>query len=71
MTGMKKLYPIAESEQRHVYHGIKAVKTGEFRRPKTGEWFLSGAVPQAYRCYYGPAMNCAYYIVTLVPERQQ
>jgi hypothetical protein len=29
-------------------HNIKAIKTGEFRCPKAGEWYLSGAIPQAY-----------------------
>lgn len=28
---------------------IKAVKTGEFRPVKEGEWFLSGAIPEAYK----------------------
>ncbi len=25
------------------------VTTGEFRAPKKGEWFVSGAIPEAYR----------------------
>jgi hypothetical protein len=28
---------------------LQAVRTGEFRAPKAGEWFLSGAIPAAYR----------------------
>ncbi len=28
---------------------IKAIKTGEFREPKKGEWYLSGAIVEAYR----------------------
>jgi hypothetical protein len=28
---------------------IAAIKTGEFREPKAGEWFLSGAIVEAYR----------------------
>ena len=27
----------------------RAVRTEEFRSPQAGEWFLSGAVPEAYR----------------------
>jgi hypothetical protein len=26
-----------------------AVATGEFRPPRQGEWYLSGAIPAAYR----------------------
>jgi hypothetical protein len=26
-----------------------AVKTGEFRAVRAGEWYLSGAIPEAYR----------------------
>lgn len=28
---------------------IRAIKTGEMRCPKKGEWFLSGAIPEAYQ----------------------
>jgi hypothetical protein len=28
---------------------VKAVRTGEFREPKKGEWYLSGAIAEAYR----------------------
>lgn len=28
---------------------IRAVATTEFRNPKCGEWYISGAVPEAYR----------------------
>ena len=27
---------------------LKAVMTGEYREPKQGEWYISGAVPEAY-----------------------
>lgn len=26
-----------------------AVATGDFRRPRKGEWYISGAIPAAYR----------------------
>jgi len=29
-------------------HHIKAIATGEFRRAKKGEWYLSGAIVEAY-----------------------
>jgi len=28
---------------------VRAFRTGEFREPKAGEWYLSGAEPQAWR----------------------
>lgn len=28
---------------------LRAQPTGEFREPRTGEWFISGAIPEAYR----------------------
>lgn len=28
---------------------IMAVATNQFRTPKAGEWYLSGAIPEAYR----------------------
>jgi hypothetical protein len=30
-------------------HNVQAVATGEFRPPHAGEWYLSGAIVQAYR----------------------
>ena len=48
-----KTYPIAEGER---VDGIMiprlrflAVATGEKRPPKAGEWFLSGAIVEAYK----------------------
>ena len=29
--------------------GIRAMATGEMREPRKGEWFLSGAIIEAYR----------------------
>ncbi len=43
---------------------IGAVNTGEFRRPKKGEWFLSGAVGEAYRAPNDVSKD--YYIGKLV-----
>jgi hypothetical protein len=28
---------------------VKAIQTGEFRPPRQGEWYLSGAIVEAYR----------------------
>lgn len=36
-----------ESAKDGVY--ARCVRTGEFRAPKAGEWYLSGAIPVGYR----------------------
>lgn len=44
--------------------GLVAIPIGEFRPPKKGEWFLSGAIPQAY---YAPNnLTTSYQILELV-----
>jgi hypothetical protein len=43
---------------------LKAMKTGEFRQPRAGEWFLSGAIPQGYRAINDMAGE--YHILRLV-----
>lgn len=35
--------------ERYARRNIRAVKTGEFRNPKRGEWYLSGAIPEGYK----------------------
>lgn len=35
--------------ERYMSRNIRAVKTGVFRNPKRGEWYLSGAIPEAYK----------------------
>lgn len=30
-------------------HKLRAVSTNEFRPPRKGEWYISGAIPEAYR----------------------
>jgi len=46
-----KFYPLADwlSPQDCKEMGIRAVSTGETRCPKQGEWYLSGAIVEAYR----------------------
>jgi hypothetical protein len=36
-------------ERMRLKRDIKAVNTNEFRLPKQGDWFLSGAIVEAYR----------------------
>lgn len=43
------------------------VATGEFRPPKAGEWFLSGAVVEGYKT--DNDLDTAYYIGTLRKEK--
>ena len=40
-----------------------------YREPRKGEWYLSGAVPEAYQAT--AALSSPYYILTEVPERRQ
>lgn len=43
---------------------LRARYAGEYRAPKKGEWFLSGAIVEAYRASVD--MNTAYHIAELV-----
>ena len=45
-------------------HSIKAVRTGAFRPPEKGDWYLSGAEPYAWRCK--GKMRSSYNIARLV-----
>lgn len=73
----KKFYPLADSvpvEDRRrlglpLYATIRpgtahAVRTGEFRPPRAGEWYLSGAVVAAYRAPND--LSTSYHIARLV-----
>ena len=40
-----------------------------YRAPRAGEWYLSGAVPEAYQA--PTTLSASYYILTEVPERRQ
>ena len=42
-------------------------KTGEFRPPKSGEFFLSGAIPEVYDALHD--LNIDYHIMREVEER--
>jgi len=78
---MKKseLYPLSDHD--YPYHAerealrlkpeqgvlahVRAKATGEFREPKAGEWYLSGAIVEAYRAPYD-LTNSQYHIAKLV-----
>lgn len=53
-------------EKRKISRNIKAIKTGEFREPKKGEWYLSGAIVEAYRAPNDYPKNSKYHIAKLV-----
>ena len=40
----RKSYPLADGKYREENKGKVAIKTGEFRPPKRGEWYLSGSM---------------------------
>lgn len=40
----ERTYPLGQYQNRHQV----AVTTGEFRPPRKGEWYISGAIPEAY-----------------------
>lgn len=47
---------------------VRAVPTGEFRCPRKGEWYLSGAIVCAYRA--GGNFTSKYHIARLVAVRR-
>lgn len=52
MTVADEVFPIADGEvlpPGNTRANTRARATGEFRRPRKGEWYLSGAILEAYR----------------------
>lgn len=45
------------------------VKTGEFRAPRKGEFYLSGAIPCAYRAPNN--FTQPYHIMRAIPDRRK
>lgn len=62
----QKLY---KGEWDFLVKGNQFVKTGEFRPPKRGEFFLSGAVPTAYKAYQD--LDVPYHIMRRAVEHQE
>lgn len=52
-----------------MYRDTRFIKTGEFRAPKRGEWFLSGAKPAAWVAYSD--MTTAYHIMQPEPPHKE
>ena len=47
-----KFYPLSDfvpGQPAVSQNHYRAIATGDFRPPKKGEWYLSGAIPAAYR----------------------
>ena len=63
-------FPIAESDREHAGSSTHATRTFENRPPKAGEWYLSGAIPEAYRAPND--LSAAFHILKLEakPELQ-
>jgi hypothetical protein len=63
---MKKgdLFPIAGYPPK----GLKAQYTGEKRQPKRGEWFLSGAIIEAYQAKND--LSTIYHIAEIVKVKR-
>lgn len=63
-------YPIKGRAIRAIPSNAQALKfiatkpTGEYRRPVRGEWYLSGAEPEAYQA--SSTLSLEYYIAELV-----
>lgn len=61
-------FPGGFSDQFNAVRGLerrlRAVKTGEFRPPRRGEWFLSGAIVEAYHA--ANDLTTPYHIARLV-----
>jgi len=53
-------FPIQNLAMRGKY---VAIATGEFRKPRKGEWFLSGAIVEAY--HTDVALSTKYHIATI------
>lgn len=57
---MTKFYPVVGSDNKN----IKAISAGDFREPKRGEYYLSGAYVEAYKA--NNDLMTKYYIARLV-----
>lgn len=64
---MKDLGLPTHFNSRYGHRNVRAEWTGEKRPPKKGEWYISGAIPQAYRAPNDLSFD--YYIARLVRVR--
>jgi hypothetical protein len=62
----RALYPLVD--QRFKYPGYMAQWTGEYRPPRKGEWFLSGALINAFQAPND--LSIPYHIARIVRVRK-
>lgn len=64
-----KAYPLADYHPAMREHqNVKAVWTGEMRPPRQGEWYLSGAIIEAYKAPND--LTTPYHIAKIETEAQ-
>ena len=77
-TITKKTYPLSDHPNQTEWKElgspkaitqIVAIRTGEFRPPREGEWYLSGSIPEAYRAYSN--LGSKFHIVRLVNKNEK
>jgi len=59
----QRFFPVADPVPNRPRFDGFAIPTGEFRPPKAGEWYISGALPAAYRAPND--LTTAYHIARL------
>lgn len=62
-----KMYPLGDrhpKQKNYFDESIKAIKSNEYREPKKGEWYFSGAIVTAYKAPND--LNTKYHIATIV-----
>jgi hypothetical protein len=59
-----KLYSVGTGEPERHNPKFRVMAIGEYRAPKKGEWFLSGAIVEGYRAFAD--MSVRYHIGQLV-----
>lgn len=64
----QKTFPIAEGERWRRPNFSYMQKTGEFRPPRSGEWYLSGAIPEAYFMNVDYPDHCPFHILEPAPR---
>lgn len=70
-----RFYDISSADWRYLLRdhkrvgGYHAVATGEFRAPQAGEWFLFGAIPEAYYASITLGSTSKYHIAKIVPTK--
>jgi len=56
-------------DERYSRRTLAAVRTGEFRTPKRDEWYLSGAIPEAYKA--ANDLGSKFHILKLVKVQRE